>query len=644
MIKVVTPGSNGGGVIKNAISSNRREEINAENILDFEAILDQKLNSLVNENSIFELDGDWFDTAVYENEVNEDGTYSIKIEADHVSYRLNKPEYNLDFFTEEGTPEYIFGKMLEGTGFTVKTVEFTDLTAFSAQEKKSRRQLVMEFAAYLGGELIFEKFEISLVRHRGTATVRPVVMDRDVTLVSRSVNKREKDENGNPTVSYKCRPIVLPGRVYALGDDVRLIQPKIGVNQDLRIVSIERDPYDVSKVTLEFAKYTNGLAASLYRIETSSVVKDKVYNGTRIGPEYGFENIRSDKRARSYYRADEMKFQSGDGSGSNWTDRLYFETDPETGETSLVLNGRLSVSASEKVFADVDPSTVQDKVGKIGGTNFLRNSSFWFLKAAWDFLSDNANVPVIDETIGRTDKVCAKITGENGIAKCIQQVITGYWAEKILVSSYIRTLDVVLSTEACTAMAVIAIDSNDETHGYLASNLEGTLDWTRQILVVDPKTWGDGLYCKEIQVYVYGRNFTGSLYADDLMVQEGDAVTSWAPSPKELKTSSMEVSDERIYMRTQQFLLELMNVLGDVVFAINANGDSIMRWGIPGKTPYIDIGLDAFGQPNFTMYTTSGELQHGIRPDGDVHGNGVMQQTCQFGDRVGIGWFIGPTT
>lgn len=346
MIIVLDNSFNRLGVIKNAIESTRLEEINGENILDFSAVLDEKLNDFIDEDTIFELDDDYFDTALFKKVANEDNTYTVDVESEHVSYRLNDPLFNVEFFTELGEPSYILGKILEGTGFTIGTIEFSGTTAYSAQEAKSRRQLLMEFVAYLGGEVIFHKFEVSIVQHRGSLESKPVIKDRNVKVVSKTLNKRQLDELGNFLVSYTCTPIFL-GISYDLGDNVRLMQKELGINEELRVISISRNPYNEMEITFQFANYENSLASSLYRIEVSSVLKDKLYNGTRIGPEYGFEAVRNDKKARAYFRSDEMKFQSGDGSGTSWTDRLYYEYDSDADETTLVFNGKFTAESVE---------------------------------------------------------------------------------------------------------------------------------------------------------------------------------------------------------------------------------------------------------------------------------------------------------
>ena len=350
MIKILNTSFNRLGVIKNAITSTRLEEINGENILDFQAVLDHKLNNLINENTVFELDNDWFDTAFLKKVMNEDNTYTVEVEAEHVSYRLNNSDYDKEYFTELGNPTYILGKILQGTGFTVGIVEYTNVETYSAQEAKSRRQLLMEFVAYLRGEVRFRKFTIDILNRRGSSDAKPVIKDRNVRVVSKTINKREFDEEGNPLVSYECAPIYLPGDNYDLGDNVRLMQKDLGINEELRVISISRNPYDIMNVTFQFANYTNGLESNIYRIATSMVEKGKLYHGIRISAENGFECIRSDKKARSKFNSDTFVMQSSTDEGETWRDRIYF--DPING--NYIFDGLLSATAIQAISAEID--------------------------------------------------------------------------------------------------------------------------------------------------------------------------------------------------------------------------------------------------------------------------------------------------
>lgn len=330
------------GIIMDTYSAPRTEKINSDNILNFTAPL-EACGSLITGDNIAEVGEDYFDIVAYKKSQTSNGELAISVECEHVSYRLNEPEYNLEYFTQTGTPTAILTQILDGTGFTVGTVDFSTEVTYSAQEAKSRRALLMEFVAYIGGEAEFSKFSISIRAQRGSTTPKDLLIDRNIEVISISFSKRDTDSAGNPLVSYECsliRPMTI-----ALGDVVTLNYTTLGIDTELRVVSITTDPYAPDSVSFEIGNFSPGLADDAYRIETSTVVKDKLYYGARIGPENGFESIRNDKLARAHFNADNFKMQSGDGGGENWVDKIYF--DPATGKYKF--NGTLE--AADGIFS-----------------------------------------------------------------------------------------------------------------------------------------------------------------------------------------------------------------------------------------------------------------------------------------------------
>jgi hypothetical protein len=212
----------------------------------------------------------------------------------------------------------------------------------------------MEFVAYLNAEVDFNKFEVSVLEYRGSRTIKHLLKGKNVNIVEKIVNKREKDKNGNYLVSYTCKAIDLPGDTYSLGDDVLLIQSDLDIREELRVVSISTNPYDAKDVTLGISNYTNTLASGQYQIQTTTVTKDKIYNGCRIGPEYGFQVERSDKMARNTMNATEGNIlEIGDGEG-NYTPVFYVGIDEETGLARLYINGTVStISIMGAIIPDI---------------------------------------------------------------------------------------------------------------------------------------------------------------------------------------------------------------------------------------------------------------------------------------------------
>ena len=171
------------------------------------------------------------------------------------------------------------GKILEGTPFTVGVVESTATVTYSAQEPKSRRQLLMEFVATIYGEVIFDKFTIGIVNHRGSNEAKKAIKGRNVNIISKTVNKREFDEDGAPIVSYICNPVYTPEKSYQLGDDILVTHELLDSQEKTRLVSLSYNPYDPLRTLMQFTNYSNGLESELYRIETEVMVKDKHYLG-----------------------------------------------------------------------------------------------------------------------------------------------------------------------------------------------------------------------------------------------------------------------------------------------------------------------------------------------------------------------------
>ena len=359
ILKILDPSLSELAVVKAASSAVRTEKINADNTLDFSVRIKSGLAGYINETNVIELDGDYFDIAWYRKEQQSDGTLVVSVECEHVSYRLNNSIYNVEYFTMTGTPTELLTAILDGTEFSVGTVEYSGSVTFSLQEAASRRSLLMQFTAYLGGELEFDGFSISLFTQRGSPTPKAVKVGKDVTVISKTVNKRETDSNGNPTVSYTCG--VYKGASYDLGDLVTLSYSALDISAELRVLSKSWDPFNPNNVTIEVGNSVSSLENDLYRIETQSVGKDRFMNGVRIGPEYGFEAIRNDKRARAYYRSDQMAMQTGDGSGTNWENKLFYDYDSETGNTELYFNGKFTAEVIQALSAIITPNLYAEK-------------------------------------------------------------------------------------------------------------------------------------------------------------------------------------------------------------------------------------------------------------------------------------------
>jgi len=385
-------------ILRDVLDCTRYEELNGENTVSFSCVLDEKAQ-YINDNAIVELDDDYFDVVYYQKKQNEDGTMTVEVEAEHISYRLNNPEYNKDYFTSTGTPINVLTEILEDTGFTIGAVEFIESVTYSAQEAKSRRQILMEFIALLGGEAVFNQFEISILQHRGQIEPQIYTTGKNVKVISKIFDKRQKDKNGNPLVSYVCEPLNLPNRSAGLGDEILLIHNEIGVKETLRIVSVAYNPYDPLICELQIANFVPGLEDQLYRIETNTIAKSKVYNGCKISADAGFEAVRSDNKAKTVLNATEgISIYSDLGSGL--VKNFFVDIDGRIKAKSIDIDGsgtflgtiranQIDVSQGKITTAQIENLEV--------GTNVLMGENAYI---SWDKVTGTPSIPTKASDIG----------------------------------------------------------------------------------------------------------------------------------------------------------------------------------------------------------------------------------------------------
>lgn len=339
--------------LDNILDAKIKQGINKEYNLEFTAILDSNTKNYINHNYIVEADENYFDIVTFEQYRNDAGLF-VKAYCEHISYRLNKVEYDKDYFTEDGTPEYILSKILEGTGFTVSTVDFNQIQTFSIQEKLSRRAILLEFASYIGAEIKYDKFNISLLQRLGSITGKEFKIGKDIIGIRKLVDAREK-VNGIPKLAYDIDVVelkILPEfgqfEEFGLGDTVKVIDPDLEINTEVRIVSYEYNPLEKINSKVEIQNFFSTLADDIFRIQRDTLAKGKLYHGIRISPDMGFEAIRSDEKARAWFNSDTLAMQSKEDG--QWKNKLWF--DPLEGVYKF--DGLLSATAIEAISAEID--------------------------------------------------------------------------------------------------------------------------------------------------------------------------------------------------------------------------------------------------------------------------------------------------
>jgi len=293
------------GAIRGVTSCTRREELNGENTLDFEAILDIGINSSIGVNSSFEAYGQYFDVGYLEIGVNSEGKRVIKVEADHISYRLNNKEYDMTTADDNAQqsesdedyvelpefeviinqpPSYILSRILQGTGFSGAFISSDDPSPlnFGISGKTTRRQMLLDFIDMVKGEGYYNNHTINIYKHRGSTAEKVAIVGKNMISVTKQLDKRTRvDEDEDPDndddkyiTTYTCEIFEDPNSVlYDLGDDVRIIDYSVAIDTVQRVIAIESNPSDES----EPRKITLG---KVTRRELEFVVDNAIDNAT----------------------------------------------------------------------------------------------------------------------------------------------------------------------------------------------------------------------------------------------------------------------------------------------------------------------------------------------------------------------------
>lgn len=230
--------------IKNVINPLISEQINAHYTFSFDAVFDDE-TKYIGVTDIIEVDNDYFQIAKI---VKQRGTsVSMSVSCEHVSYKLlDKKKYPMPFEDIEDTPGNIMSALLENTDFTVGTVEIDSSIYYIKPNSDNIRGTLIELANLVGGELVWNKFTVSLVKQRGQ------YKGLEFKLGENLIGVTEEIDNTGEEPRYALEVDVLdlarlPGYEYLktveLGDTVRTYDPELVVDSTLRIVSRDYNPF-----------------------------------------------------------------------------------------------------------------------------------------------------------------------------------------------------------------------------------------------------------------------------------------------------------------------------------------------------------------------------------------------------------------
>lgn len=326
-------------IVEDSISITK--QINGECTLQFEALEADLKSEYFQTEAYVEVDGECFDVAYVEQLHTDSVTY--RIECEHVTYRLIASE--VPYYTFDGTPAEILLDILTGSEFQVGQVAPSVVMTFAVYEENNKLGLIKLLANQLGVEIGYDGFKIDLKamisQNRGFAAR----FGKNLMGIKKVIDRR------NGLTYYAVDIIELKNHpdftdVSALevieeGDTIRIIDEVIGLDILNRVIRRTYNPIKAINTSLEIANHIELLTDTVTRIQRDTVVKNKLYHGIRISPDNGFESIRSDNMARGVFNSDTFALQTGDGTGENWENAIYFDAVQQ----KYIFNGELIIGA-----------------------------------------------------------------------------------------------------------------------------------------------------------------------------------------------------------------------------------------------------------------------------------------------------------
>lgn len=382
-------------ILEDYFNDDINEQVNGAYTFNFSVLLDDEKSQYIAIGNIVEVEEQYFNIIKHRRTRSDSNEVGIAVECEQVSYDLLFHLFEGGFI-HTNTPWVLMNMALEGTGFMVGFVQYDQYVSIDLKEGVNARGVLMEIAAQTGCELYFDKYTVSLMSRRGQDRGVQFRLGKNLKGIVKDVN----GQSGEVLTAYEIDVVelnTLPEfeglEYFELGDTVDIIDEELGINEKQRIIEYSYSPKlrINSKVTI--ANYIEGIQDTIYRIQTTTVGKDKWMYGVKIGPDEGIVIERFDKMAKSIFNADEFRMQKGNGSGS-YTDSLYFDPINQEYEFTGVVRAGQFIGGEIQI-----------------GSNFSVDETGHMKAVGADFSGDITASNITGGTITGTDIYGATITG-----------------------------------------------------------------------------------------------------------------------------------------------------------------------------------------------------------------------------------------
>jgi hypothetical protein len=244
------------------------ESLNGEQTLQF-VVLPDDIDKIA-ASTLIEYEGQFYDPASLRRTGNASAAFA-EVTAEHVTYRLNRPEYNVQSLNLGGTYAQVLARVLDGTDFTPGTTP-TGTIDTTVIEGVSRREALNTAAELMHGEIEYDGWTVNVVAHRGSSTRIDLMGTGNVS----AVEVTEDLVSGDTVYTVD---LIRRGTLNC-GDEVRLTFQPFGIDAETRIISMKRNPYKDTDCSITVGSKTPEITDTyvdisqkvLYKSDASAVI------------------------------------------------------------------------------------------------------------------------------------------------------------------------------------------------------------------------------------------------------------------------------------------------------------------------------------------------------------------------------------
>ena len=225
--------------LNNLTEATVKEVLNGEYTLSFVATIDYlKTDYLYDEENLINHNDDLFRVITLKEIHDEDDALTVAVECEHISYDLiNNVMSNFNYTYANAAS--VMAQCLLGTDFNLRSCDITEKTDIQYTEECNSKQISIAIANNWHGELKYYRHYIDLLQSRGANRGTGFIFGDNLKYVKRIINRVEK------TTSYEVE--IAQGSEfeelghYELGDTVRVIDQRLNIDYECKIIEIEKD-------------------------------------------------------------------------------------------------------------------------------------------------------------------------------------------------------------------------------------------------------------------------------------------------------------------------------------------------------------------------------------------------------------------